>query len=162
MDGDTSMTMARLRRAAAGLSALVVTAALTVTATPQPAAADGTRTITGTTSCFTGIVPFGFSVNYGSGWTYADSSYQIPGTQIKVWTKVIPSTATSIALDTFCYYSWSEYNGTASWPYGTWIGYTYSLTPGTSTVNSRWYCNRYPVNPGPFVRTGSLDTISYS
>lgn len=154
------MAMPSLRRASAALSALVVTVALAVTATAQPAAAFSTRTITGTTRCLTGIVPFGFSVNYGSGWTPADSSYQIPGTQTKVWTKVIPSSATTIALDSFCYYNWSEYNGYAFWPYGTWTGYTASLTPGTSTLNSTWYCDRYPVNPGPWVRTCSLSAIS--
>jgi hypothetical protein len=156
------MTTGGLRRAAVGLITLIVTVALAAIATPQPAGANSTRTITGTTSCLTGIVPFGFSVNYGSGWTSADSSYQIPGTQTKVWTKVIPSTATAIALDSFCYYSWSEYNGLASWPYGSWAGNTASLTPGTSTVNSTWYCDRYPVNPGPWVRTCTLSTISYS
>lgn len=132
-------------------------------ATPQPASADGTRTLVATTTCRSGIVPFGFQLNWGSGWTsdFPGSSYQIPGTQTKVLTATIPGAATSIALDTFCYANRDEYYGRVSYPYGTWIGYTSGLTPGASRVSSTWSCDRYPVYPGPWVRTCSLAAISY-
>ncbi len=155
-----SMTHGRPRRWAAALVAVVAATTLVVAGTPGAASASGTRIVTGTTTCTSGIVPYGFQVNLGSGWTYADSSYQI-NNYTKVWTKVIPSTATSIALDSGCYVNWLEYNGYVSYPYGTWAGYSYSLTPGTSTVNSTWSCSRHPVNPGPYVRTCSLTAISY-
>lgn len=148
------MTIGRLRRRAFAVGMLVAIAT-TVTAMPQPASADGTRTINGTTTCAIGGPSYGFQVNLGSGWTYADSSYQ-SDSRTKVWTKVIPSSATSVALDSFCYYADPDF-----YPYGTWTGWTYSLTPGTSTVNSTWVCDRHPVYPGPFVRTCALTAISY-
>ncbi|HEX6470667.1 MAG TPA: hypothetical protein VF069_16325 [Streptosporangiaceae bacterium] len=156
------MFAARLRRSAATLGAVGAAAALVVTGTPQLASADGTRTIVGSTTCASGIVPYGFYVDYGSGWTpYGGTSVWPAGTQTKIWTWVIPSTATSFALDTFCYANSTEYNGQVSYPYGTWEGYTYSLTPGTSTINSTWRCDRYPVYPGPWIRTCSMTSISY-
>jgi hypothetical protein len=148
------MTIGRLRRRALAFG-LLVAVATAVTAAPPPAAADGTRIVNGATTCASGSVSYGFSVNLGSGWTYADSSYQ-SDSRTKVWTKVIPSSATSIALDSFCYYADPDF-----FPYGTWNGYTYSLVPGTSTVNSSWVCDRHPVYPGPFIRTCSLTAISY-
>jgi hypothetical protein len=155
------MTHGRPRRWAAALVALTMATTLVVLGTPGAASADGTRTITGTTTCTSGIIPYGFQVNYGTGWTGADSSY-ISNYYTKVWTKVIPSSATSIALDSGCYVNWQEYYGYVYYPYGTWVGYTYSLTPGTSTVNTTWSCSRNPVYPGPPVeRSCSLTAISY-
>jgi hypothetical protein len=154
-DGDTSMTITRLRRRALTLGVLVAVAAA-ATAAPQPAIADGTRIINGTTTCANGTVSYGFSVNLGAGWEYADSSYQVDS-RTKVWTKVISSSATSVALDSFCYYSNPDF-----FPYGTWNGWTYSITPGTSTINSSWTCDRHPVYPGPFIRTCAMTAISYA
>jgi hypothetical protein len=155
--------MGRLRRGVAALSGLSAAVALFVTATPQFASADATRTIIGSTTCASGIVPYGFQVNYGSGWTYDGGTSVWPaGTQTKIWTWTIPSSATGFSLDTFCYANGTEYNGQISYPYGTWQGYGASLTPGTSTINSTWRCDRYPVYPGPWVRTCSLTSISYS
>lgn len=161
-DGKISMITGRLRRRAGVFGSLAAAATLlATTATPQLASADTTRTVTGSTTCTSGIEPYGFQVNYGAGWTSDGTSVWPPGTKTKIWTWVIPSSATSIALDTFCYYNDLEYNGRAFYPYGTWNGYTYSLTPGTSNVTSSWSCGRYPVYPGPFVRTCSLTSISY-
>lgn len=153
----------KLRRAAVAVGLLAASAVLSVTTTGQaPALADATRVITGATSCASGIVPYSPYVNYGSGWVGADSSYQIPGTQTKVWTKVIPASATGIELDMFCYANWQEYNGQLFYPYGTWQGYGTSFTPGTSTITSGWLCDRFPVYPGPWVRTCTLSSISYN
>jgi len=151
------MITGRLRRRAIAYGMLTAVATMAVAAaTPQPASADGTRTVNGATTCASGGLPYGFQVDLGAGWTYADSSYQ-SDSRTKVWTKVIPSSATSIALDSFCYYANPDF-----FPYGTWTGWTYSLTPGTSTVNSSWVCDRHPVYPGPFIRTCALTGISYS
>ena len=151
-----------LRRRAAVFGALVATVALVGTATPQLASADGTRTLVASVSCRSGIVPFGFALDWGSGFTYdfPGSSYQVPGTQTKVLTATIPSNATSIAMDTRCYANSDEYWGRVSYPYGTWNGYVSSLTPGTSTLNSVWICDRYPVYPGPWIRTCTFNLLS--
>ncbi|MEQ4305120.1 hypothetical protein ABNF97_27690 [Plantactinospora sp. B6F1] len=85
-----------------------------------------------------------------------------PTNPTRTWTKVIPASATSIKLDVRCYLNWSEYYGYEFYPEGSWQGSTYSLTPGTSPINSTWSCDRRPVNPGPWVRTCTLTAISYS
>jgi hypothetical protein len=157
-----SLIASKISRGLVALGVLVAAVAMSAAVVARPAAADGTRTITGSTTCTSGIVPYGFSVNYGSGWTYeGGTSIWLPGTQTKVWTWVIPSSATSFALDTFCYANSAEYNGTVMYPQGTWEGYPASLTPGTSNVTSAWSCGRYQVYPGPWVRTCSATSISY-
>jgi hypothetical protein len=164
-------TTGKLRRIAAALGLLAAATVSAVTVAAQPAAADGTRIINGTTTCTSGIVPFAPWVNLGGGpgwpgapgpgWLPADSSYQVPGTQTKVWTKVIPASTTSIALDVKCYLSMSEYYGYVTYPQGTWQNWVYSLTPGTSTINSTWSCTRQQVYPGPWIRTCARTAISY-
>ena len=155
------MTTATRRRKAATLSTVFAAAALLATAAPQAAMADATRTLSVPVTCASGIVPYGLSVNNGSGWYYPNgSSYAVGGT--KYFTVDIPTTATSLALDTFCYYSLQEYNGQVSYPNGTWEGYTYTITPGTSTINTTAACVREPVYPGPWVRYCSLTAITYS
>lgn len=159
----------RLRRSAVALGLLATTTVASVTVAPSPAAADGTRIITGSTTCTSGLPPVGPYVGVngggwpgapGPGWLPVDSIYQVPGTQTRVWTKVIPASATSIALDVRCYVNWSEYYGYTTFPEGTWQGSSYGLTPGTSTVNSTWSCARQPVAPGPWVRTCAMTAVS--
>jgi hypothetical protein len=158
------MIAQRSRRRTAALGTLGVASSLLMTAAPQPASADGTRTFVASTTCDSGVVPYGFNVDVGAGWnvgTSGGSSAQTPGTQTKVLTITIPSTATSVALDSFCYIGFDEANGRITFPYGTWIGWTYSLSPGTSTANSTWVCSRHTVYPGPWIRTCALTSISY-
>ncbi|MDG4786025.1 hypothetical protein O7626_08820 [Micromonospora sp. WMMD1102] len=83
-----------------------------------------------------------------------------PASSTRLWTKAIPASATTIALDVRCYQSWSEYYGYVFFPEGTWQGSYHSLTPGTSTVSSTWSCARQPVAPGPWIRTCNLTSMS--
>jgi hypothetical protein len=157
----TPVVTVKPRRRKAALGTVCAVAALVAAATPQAAMADTMRTLSVPVGCASGIVPFGLSVNNGSGWYYpTGSSYSVGAT--KYFTVSIPSTATSLALDTFCYYSTQEYNGQVSYPDGTWEGYTYAITAGTSTINTTASCVREPVYPGPWVRYCSLSAITYS
>ncbi|MEJ3748213.1 hypothetical protein WEI85_33625 [Actinomycetes bacterium KLBMP 9797] len=165
------MATGRLRRITATLGLLAMTTVAAVAVAPPPAMADSTRIISGTTSCYGGAVPpvgpyvgvdsGGWPGAPGPGWLPVDSVSPFDRTNpTRVWTKVIPASATSIKLDVRCYVSWSEYYGYITFPEGTWQGSTYSLTPGTSTINSTWSCNRQPVAPGPWVRTCTLTAMS--
>jgi hypothetical protein len=139
-----------------------IAAVLLFAGTGAPAAsADPTRTLNVALSCASGIVPFGLSVNNGSGWYYPNgSSYAVGGT--KYFTVFIPAGASSLALDTMCYYDSSEYNGTAFYPAGTWEGYTYSIVAGTSTINATASLWRGPVYPGPWVKYATIFSLTYS
>jgi hypothetical protein len=139
-----------------------IAAVLLFAGTAAPAAsADTMRTLNVALSCSSGIVPFGLSVNNGSGWYYPNgSSYAVGST--KYFTVFIPASANSFAFDTKCYYNTAEYNGQVSYPEGTWQGYTYPLTPGTSTINMTASLWRGPVFPGPWVKYGTVSSITYS
>jgi hypothetical protein len=41
-------------------------------------------------------------------------------------------------------------------------GYSYTITPGASTISANGYCLDEYVYPGPFVRYCSLSSVSYS
>jgi hypothetical protein len=126
-----------------------------------PASADTMRTLNVALSCSSGIVPFGLSVNNGSGWYYPNgSSYAVGGT--KYFTVFIPAGASSFAFDTMCYYDSAEYNGQAFYPAGSWQGYTYGISPGTSTINMTASLWRGPVYPGPWVKYATVSSLSYS
>jgi hypothetical protein len=73
----------------------------------------------------------------------------------------IPASASSLALDTHCYLDMAEYNGGPAWPEGMWEGYTYSITPGTSTINTTASLWRGPVYPGVWVRYCTISGITY-
>ena len=139
-----------------------IAAVLLFAGTAAPAAsADTMRTLNVALSCSSGIVPFGLSVNNGSGWYYPNgSSYAVGGT--KYFTVFIPAGASSFAFDTMCYYNSAEYNGQVSYPAGYWQGYTYGLTPGTSTINMTASLWRGPVSPGPWVKYATVSSITYS
>jgi hypothetical protein len=148
------------RRAAAFLSAIAAVLLFVGTA-PPAASADTMRTLNVAVSCASGIVPFGLQANHGSGWYFPNgSSYAVGGT--KYFTVFIPASASSLALDTHCYLDMREYNGGPAWPEGTWLGYTYSITPGTSTINANASLWKGQVYPGPWVRYCTISNITYS
>lgn len=130
--------------------------------TAAPAAsADTMRTLNVALSCASGSVPFGMAVNNGSGWYYPNGSSYVVG-HTKYFTVFIPAAANSFAFDTMCYYNSAEYNGQVVYPDGYWEGYTYSLTPGTSTINMTASMWRGPVYPGPWVKYATVSSITYS
>jgi hypothetical protein len=142
------------------LGAVIATAVLFSGAGSPAASADTMRTVNVALSCSSGIVPFGMSVNNGSGWYYPNgSSYAVGAT--KYFTVFIPASASSFAFDTMCYYDSLEYNGQAFYPAGYWEGYTYSLTPGTSTVTMTASLWRGPGYPGPWVKYATVSSLSY-
>ncbi len=55
-----------------------------------------------------------------------------------------------------------KYNVGPAWREGTWLGYTYSITPGTSTINANASLWKGPVYPGPWVRYCTISNITYS
>ena len=144
----------------AALVAVLLFAGTTSAATPA-ASADTMRTLNVALSCSSGIVPFGLSVNNGSGWYYPNgSSYAVGGT--KYFTVFIPASATMLAFDTRCYYNMEEYYGYVFYPDGYWEGYTYSIVQGTSTINATASLWRGPVAPGPWVKYATISSLSYS
>jgi hypothetical protein len=84
---------------------LIAAPLLLIGITPQLASADsGTRTINSYVTCADGTLIYGFAINYGTGWTYTAlgaSGYQVNSYEKEV-TFIVPSTATSVALDTYC------------------------------------------------------------
>lgn len=133
---DAAMIITAVRRRAAAFAAAVAALLLTAAAAPSPAAADSTRTVNSYVTCSDGTMMYGFEINYGQGWTYnaLGASGYIVNSGEKEVTFIIPSSATSIALDTYC--------GGQGFVEGTnWEGYTYTLTPGTSTVTANWVCD---------------------
>jgi hypothetical protein len=120
-------------------------------AVPQSASADTMRTFKVALSCTTGL-PYGMTVDNGSGWYYPDGSSYASGT-VKYFTVFIPASATSLAINTgYC-------DNQPTTPY--WEGYRYSITPGTSTISANGYCNDMYVYPGPYVRYCSLTSLTY-
>ncbi|MBM9507349.1 hypothetical protein [Actinacidiphila acididurans] len=141
-----------LRRRMVALWSAAAAALLLGVAVPQSASADTMRTFNVALSCSYGL-PYGLSVDNGSGWYYPDgSSYASGG--VKYFTVYIPASATSLAINTsFC-------ETDPKTPY--WEGYRYTITPGTSTISANGYCNDEYVYPGPFVRYCSLTALTYS
>jgi hypothetical protein len=151
------MALAHLRRRAVTSGTLAAATVLLVGGTAQFAAADGTRTINSYVTCADGTMMYGFEINYGSGWTstaLGASGYVVNSGEKEV-TFVVPSSAGSVALDTYC-------GGNGYVENSTWEGYTYSLTPGTSTATATWTCNLFTYLYGQVERTCALDSISYS
>jgi hypothetical protein len=151
------MTKTTVRRRATALASATAAALLTAAATPTPAAATTTRTINSYVTCADGTLMYGFAINYGTGWTYTAlgaSGYQVNSYEKEV-TFIIPSTASSVALDTYC-------GGNGYVQNSNWVGYTYGLTPGTSTATANWSCSLFTYLYGAIERTCSLTSISYS
>jgi len=121
------------KQALLAITAAVGLASLTVS---PAASADTTRTLNLAISCATGL-PYGLEVNTGSGWYYPDGSSYAVGTT-KYFTVYIPAGASTLAYQPgFC-------DGQPTWGEGPfWEGYTYNITPGTSTINATGYINDY-------------------
>jgi hypothetical protein len=152
------MILERFRRRAVRTGTLIAAVLLLIGVTPQFAsAASGTRTINSYVTCADGTLMYGFAINYGSGWTYTAlgaSGYQVNAYEKEV-TFIVPSTAGSVALDTYC-------GGNGFVQNSNWIGYTYSLTPGTSTATVNWTCALFTYLYGALERSCTLNSISYS
>ncbi|MFG1811502.1 hypothetical protein [Streptomyces sp. NPDC049040] len=146
------MIRRRLRSRPVALVSAAAAVLLLAVAAPQSASADTMRTFNVALSCSSGL-PYGLSVDNGSGWYYPDgSSYASGG--VKYFSVYIPATATALAINTgFC-------DNQPQTPY--WEGYRYSVTPGTSTISANGNCQDMYVYPGPFVRYCSLSSVTYS
>jgi hypothetical protein len=136
--------------------ALSICATLFIAGTPQTASA-GTRTMTGTIGCTSGLPPLGFIVNIGGGYLYPPA----PGASTRQYTLTIPTDTVGITIDTWCAYTANEYHYGQQWPYGTWQGYSYSVSAGTGAVTADYVCSRYPWLYGQWVRTCSRTSITY-
>jgi hypothetical protein len=146
------MITRRLRRTLAALSSAAAAVLLFSAAVPQSASADSMRTFTLALSCSSGL-PYGLSVDSGSGWYYPDgSSYASGG--VKYFTVYVPASATTLAINT------GVCGNETQTPY--WEGYRYGITAGTSTISANGNCQDMYVYPGPFVRYCSLTSLTYS
>ncbi|UWE11019.1 hypothetical protein [Actinacidiphila bryophytorum] len=146
------MTTRRSRRRPAAVLAAAGAALLLAAAVPQTASAATTRTLQLALTCSTGL-PYGLSVDNGSGWYYPDGSSYASGL-VKYFTVFIPSDATEMAINTgFC-------DNQPQTP--MWEGYRYAITPGTSTISANGNCQDMYVYPGPYVRYCSLTGVTYS
>jgi hypothetical protein len=148
------MNKTALRRRATALGSAIAALLLFAAAAPSPASADTTRTLKVALSCQTGL-PYGMSVNVGSGWYYPNGSSYASG-YTKYFTVFIPTSASQIAIDTsYCDGEQSQ------WWNAPWSGGYASLTPGTSTVNANGYCD-FDNYYGWYSRSCSLSNITYS
>ncbi|WP_031514997.1 hypothetical protein [Streptomyces sp. NRRL F-5123] len=145
---NTRSTASRL----VALGSATAAALLLAAAAPQSASAETMRTLNLALSCSYGL-PYGLSVNNGSGWYYPDgSSYASGG--VKYFTVQIPASATALAINT----SFCETDPKTP----MWEGYSYAITAGTSTISANGYCLDEYVYPGPFVRYCSVSGLTYS
>ncbi|HZP52883.1 hypothetical protein [Actinocrinis sp.] len=153
------MTKAAVRRRAAAFGSALGALLLSAAAVPSSASADSGRAINSYVTCSDGTLMYGFAINYGSGWTYTAlgaSGYQV-NSQEKEVTFIVPTTANSVALDTYC-------GGNGYVENSNWVGYTYSLTPGTSTATANWVCSLYQYAYYGYYTTDrscNLTSISY-
>jgi hypothetical protein len=142
------------RRVFATLAAV----ALASLAVPPAASADTMRTLKLAYSCATGL-PYGLEVSTGAGWYYPDGSSYAVGTT-KYFTVYIPASASTFAFQpSYCD------NQPMSRSYPIWQGATYSITPGTSTINADGYCNDYTYDYSGYTYLFyycSLSSLSYS
>ncbi|HEV2348059.1 MAG TPA: hypothetical protein VGS97_28490 [Actinocrinis sp.] len=144
-----------LRKRVTALVSAVTALMFVAAAVPSSASADTMRTLNVALSCETGL-PYGMSVNNGSGWYYPNGSSYAVGTT-KYFTVYIPASASEIAIDTG--YCDNENPSTFGEP---WYGSYYGLTPGTSTINANGYCYWGSMYPGFYFRACTLSNITYS
>jgi hypothetical protein len=146
------MAAKRLRKRLIAIFSAIAAVALVSLAAPQSASADTMRTFNVALTCTTGL-PYGMSVDNGSGWYYPNGSSYASGTT-KYFSVYIPASASSLAINTgYC-------DNQPQTPY--WEGYSYSITPGTSTISANGDCRDMYVYPGPYVRYCSLTSLTYS
>lgn len=154
------MIKATVRRRTTALGSAIAALLLSAAAVPSPASADSGRTINSYVTCSDGTMMYGFAINYGAGWTYTalGASGYIVNSQEKEVTFIVPTTASSVALDTYC-------GGNGYVENSNWVGSTYSLTPGTSTATANWVCDLWQYSYYGYYtanRSCDLSSISYS
>src|SRR4051812_42341794 len=95
------MITRRLRRRLVAFLSATSAVLLCTVAAPQAASADTMRTFQVALSCTTGL-PYGMSVDNGSGWYYPNGSSYASGL-VKYFTVYIPASASELAINTgFC------------------------------------------------------------
>jgi len=125
-----------LRRRIVAICAAGAAVLATTTAAAPSASADSTRTMVLSFSCGTGL-PYGLYIDTGSGWYSPPGSSYAVGTT-KVFTISVPTSASSFAYEpSYCD------NQPSVRGYAMWEGYTYSISPGTSTINAGGTCADY-------------------
>lgn len=133
-----------LRRRAVAFWSVIATGLLLTLATSSAASADTMRTFNLPISCTTGL-PYGLLVNNGSGWYYPDGSSYASG-DVKYFTVSIPSSATTLAVEPGSCDNQDPSGEPYSGPY--WSGYSYNITPGTSTISANGSCLDYVYSAG--------------
>lgn len=138
--------------------AMLATVGLASLAVSPAASADTMRTVNLAFSCATGL-PYGLEVNTGSSWYYPNGSSYAVGTT-KYFTVYIPASASTFAFQpSYCD------NQPTGGGYPLWEGYTYNITPGTSTINATGYVNDYNYDYSGYAYLlyyCSLSSLSYS
>ncbi len=149
------------RRIAIALGAAVAAAVSFTIAAPSPASADSLRALNVTLTCsLDGSVglPYGYQVTTGSGLYYppASSDATVVG-NAKTFHLLVPTSASVLGVNTWC----NGYLQNAMWE-----GYTYGITPGTSTINAVGNCITYQYSIGYgqtyYLTYCSLSSITYS
>jgi hypothetical protein len=145
------------RRRVLSLVATLAVATVGVFTAPTAASADTLRPLTVSLFCWQSGLPYGYAVNTGSGWytPQARSDATVSG-DTKTFYLLIPTTATSLAVNSYC----DGFQG------ALFEGYTYGISPGTSTVNASGNVNTYQYSPGfgviYYFTYVTLSSISYS
>ncbi|GLX94634.1 hypothetical protein Hesp01_25840 [Herbidospora sp. NBRC 101105] len=143
-------------------SVLVTTGALALVGLAQPAAAS-TVTLQGTVDC-TSSNNYGdtrdwypSAVNlYTSPATPAPSLVAVPATKAFSFTQTLPAGATAAGVTALCssgHYPYGDFSGSSS-------GFT--IPAGTTNVVATWGCSAQPVNPGPWLTTCTVTSVSFS
>ena len=123
------MVKMSLRGGRRAFFAILASVGLASLAVVPPASADTLRTLNFAFSCSTGL-PYGLEVNTVSCWYYPTGSSYAVGTT-KYFTVYISASASSIAYQPSYCDGQPQVRG-----YPLWEGYTYNITPGTSTLNA--------------------------
>lgn len=130
------MVKMSLRGGRRAFFAILASVGLASLAVAPAASADTLRTLNLAYSCATGL-PYGLEVNTGSGWYYPNGSSHASGTT-KYFTVYISASASTLAYQPSYCDGQPNIQG-----YPLWEGYTYNITPGTSTINASGYVNDY-------------------
>jgi hypothetical protein len=147
------------RRRGRAFGATLAAVGLAALAMPSAASADTMRTLNLAFSCATGL-PYGLEVNTGSGWYYPNGSSYASGTT-KYFTVYIPASASMLEYQpTYCD------NQPTGGGYPMWEGYSYGISPGSSTINATGGCQDYNYSVGYGVTYlfyyCSISSLSYS
>ncbi len=138
-----------LRRRAITFWSAVSVVLLFAAAVPSSASADTSRTFNLALTCGYQGLPYGLSVNNGSGWYYPSGSSYASG-NVKYFSVYIPASATMIEVNTSC-------DGISTSPQS----YFTSITAGTSTINATGNCYAYNYY-GYWYNNCTITSLSYS